>query len=76
MNFITAIQHATIGYGIRRQTWILSRWMLLDDSGHHLIWNIVPNGYGTRDGNITLLGPDPSWDITEEDIKATDWEAV
>lgn len=71
MNFIRAIQHATIGYGIRRKVWSSNEhcWLYLHND--QLQW---------AEGNIAcscnLLGKDLSADLIEEDITATDWETI
>ncbi len=71
MNFIKAIQHATIGYGIRRKAWRERPdcFLHLRDDGD-LEWDdpeTIP---------CKLLGNDLAADLLPEDITATDWEAI
>lgn len=62
MNFIQAVQHATIGYGIRRADWTSDAILYMEPKtlGPALCW--VKNG---RIANLGLL-----------DIRADDWETV
>lgn len=64
MNFIAAIQHASIGYGIRRKVW--KRMLHLDQ--HELFW--VDTATSAQLCGLSIL------DVSVEDIKATDWEAI
>lgn len=71
MNFIGAIQHATIGYGIRRRIWAARVLLHLQD--HDLVWlEEPPSGNNVCE----LLGPDKFYHLQPEDITATDWETV
>jgi len=70
MNFLNAIRHAAIGYGIRRKIWG-SDSILSMDNGCCLWWINTQ-----EDREARLLGPDRSLDLTAEDIQATDWETV
>lgn len=71
MNFIAAIQHASIGYGIRRKAWRenVNCWLILVN--HELHW---------CEGNVAsvarLLGDDITCDLLAEDIAAGDWETL
>lgn len=71
MNFIKAIQHATIGYGIRRKSWRDGATITIDNFGD-LYW---VEGVG-MDVPIKLCGRDAGFDLSPEDIRAQDWEAV
>lgn len=68
MNFIAAIQHATIGYGIRRKAWHENSILHLGD-GAALYW--THSKY-----QVALLGTDHGFDVNAADIAATDWEAI
>lgn len=72
MNFIKAIQHATIGYGIRRKSWEVpfDTFLLLDHTGR-LMWS--PNNVADF---AILMGNDPATDLNAEDLQATDWETI
>lgn len=74
MNFIKAIQHATIGYGIRRIEWRLNPncWLSLDNFGD-LQW-CEANVAGPA--RLVPVDIDLAVDITAEDIRATDWETL
>lgn len=67
MNFIAAIQHATIGYGIRRKNWKENRTLYLNEDAE-----LIETSTGAR---ITLCG-ELSCDLKREDLQATDWEVV
>ena len=70
MNFLAAIKHAAIGYGIRRKVWH-SKAILHLNNLCELEWCC------DCDSHIApLLGPDPAASVNAEDIKATDWETV
>lgn len=69
MNFLSAIKHATIGYGIRRQDWPPKALLHLDTLGE-LRWVCGGNQVAP------LLGTDTGLSINEEDIKAKDWETI
>lgn len=68
MNFIAAIQHASIGFYIRRKQW--PNYAMLRMEGVQLWW---VNGV-TFPAN--LLGIDKTGDVSAEDIQANDWEYV
>jgi hypothetical protein len=74
MNFINAIQHATIGYGIRRRAWRENDrcWLTLDNFGN-LQWC---EGNVGGEARLIPIIIDPSRDMIDEDIRALDWEAV
>ena len=70
MNFIAAIQLATVGLNVRRKAW-----------GPAVTIGIV--GFGCLEWTnnsvykpVHLLGNDAGISMTEEDIKATDWEVL
>lgn len=71
MNFIQAIQHATIGYQMRRKVWSSDCRLRLYDNGE-LHWCA---GIGVEIP-VKLLGEDRTFDLTDEDIQATDWETT
>lgn len=71
MNFIKAVQHGTIGYGIRRRSWRQGAILSVGNSGE-LYWI---EGVGT-DTPVKLCGPDKAFDLSVEDIQAQDWEVV
>lgn len=71
MNFIKAVQHATIGYAIRRRAWGNPDSMLILDHTGEFRW-VAPNCMTVA----ALLGSDTTGDLTAEDIIGTDWEAV
>jgi hypothetical protein len=79
MNFIAAIQHATIGYGIRRKAWKHDVILMLHN-GSELHWLKDRNGVSVENfGTWTqchVLGSDKTHDLTAEDIAAQDWEAI
>jgi hypothetical protein len=65
MNFIAAIQHTTIGYGIRRRTWP-SKAILYIDNLHILRWM-------ENEEECKILGVEVTMNLTAEDLTATDW---
>lgn len=69
MNFINAILHVNIGYGIRRMSWQEGAILHLG-GGQKLFW------LGKEREPVTLLGDDETHDLNAEDLKATDWETV
>ena len=71
MNFIAAVQHATIGYGIRRKRWSDKSILALGPDGHSFEWL-----ESTTPDPVKLLGPDLTYDLTPDDIMAEDWETV
>jgi hypothetical protein len=69
MNFLTAIKHAAIGYGIRRKSWPEENAILHLDNLNDLRW--------VRSGVLCLLLGNPhDFDLTKEDIQAKDWEII
>jgi hypothetical protein len=68
MNFLTAIKHAAIGYGIRRKPWEEGYILHLNYSGE-LEWLACGS-------TCPLLDGDTGWDLTEHDIKSKDWETI
>ncbi len=82
MNFLCAIKHAAIDYGIRRRAWVPGAILSLGNgaygNGPDLYWleGLVPWDKGGDGRPAVLLGPDKTYDITEEDIKAIDWETI
>lgn len=71
MNFIKAVRHGTIGYGIRRRMWTRDAILTVDNFGE-LYWT---NGVCTNTP-VMLCGPDKAFDLSVEDIQAQDWEVV
>lgn len=81
MNFLSAIKHAVIGYGIRRKVWQKDAILYLGSGGQDaLYWIYIPgamrNERGGRGDSVKLCGPDKSYDLQPEDITADDWEAI
>lgn len=78
MNFIRAIQHTALGYGIRRKEWRDNPDCYLCLQGGNLVWSynfvkrLQDNGHKRLIPK--LLGPDFDVDIQEQDIRAEDWE--
>lgn len=82
MNFIKAIQHATIGYGIRRAEWVRTQ----PDDWPDLILHLDCDGLrwvNTPDGRanvllppVKLCGEDINYDLLVQDITADDWQVV
>lgn len=66
MNFLNAIKHAAIGYGIRRQGWA---------NNLHLTHNGELKWVG-QTMKCSMLGGDTAWDLNKGDITALDWETV
>ena len=82
MTFINAILHANLGYGIRRKAWhekailyleqMTLRWM--NDANKQRIKFPEP-----QDGNsneVRLCGPDQTFDLQPDDLRANDWEII
>jgi hypothetical protein len=69
VNFLTAIKHAAIGYGIARKGWGDEGVCLYLDDCSDLRW--VHSGV-----TCTLIGDPEDFDLTVEDIKAKDWETI
>lgn len=75
MNFIAAIQHATIGYGIRRKAWNNTDAILHLNDKAELHW--VPAIHNPEHQAPVKLGHgDICYDLTQSDIAANDWEAI
>ena len=72
MNFLNAIRHAAIGYGIRRKPWPENSILSLDNACV-LRWLHKIN---VRDDECKLLGPDTTLDLQAWDIVACDWDTV
>lgn len=70
MNFLKAIQHATIGYGIRRKCWGPKAILSLDNFAR-LYWL----NSDCRLSAIFVQETD-SYNLSLEDINSTDWETV
>lgn len=73
MNFLKAIQHATIGYGIRRKPWSFRENCYLVLKLDELYW-----AEGNCGGEAKLCPdkPDLTVDLLPEDIAAKDWETI
>lgn len=79
MKFITAIQHATIGYGIRRKVWPENVIIYLENYELRYMNDANKNrtqGITGNNNEIQLLGPDQTFDLQAESVIATDWEAI
>lgn len=75
MNFLSAVKHAAIDYGIRRRAWARQDAILClgnGTKGCELYWT---SGVGT-DTPVKLCGSDRTFDLSVEDIQAQDWEVV
>lgn len=77
MNFIKAIQHATIGKRIRRRAWPMKD-AILSLYENNLIWRQRRNAAGDMFimHPCKLCGPDLTLDLQPEDLQANDWEAL
>ncbi len=78
MNFLSAIKHAAIDYGIRRRAWQKEAILSMSNGATCcLYWlNIPKEGRGESDAPVKLCGPDKTYDLQPEDITATDWEVI
>lgn len=80
MNFLSAIKHAVIDYGIRRAAWHKDAILYLGNGsqGCEMYWLPRPedNEHTVNQSPMRLCGPDKTLDIQPEDIVATDWEAI
>lgn len=87
MNFIKAIQHATIGYGIRRKEWHERNILSLDEGiilsldegmvNPGLVW--VDGAHFSNADHVGLrckIGGEFEFDLNAADLMATDWEVV
>ena len=72
MNFLNAIRHAAIGYGIRRKAWANEDAILTLDNFAELYWMHTT----ARNDPAKLAGPDRTYDLSVEDLQAKDWETV
>lgn len=70
MNFLNAIRHAAIGYGIRRKSWP-DGWILSIDNACRLWW--LPMAPGRQDEMCGLLD---DHGLDDGDITAEDWTTV
>lgn len=68
MNFLVAVQHATIGYGIRRRVWPPKAMLYMQT--YELYW------VDGSDTPVKLLGDSVTADLQKEDIQGEDWEAI
>ncbi len=76
MNFMMAVKHAVIGYGIRRACWQPSAILSMDNFGN-FYWLSMPAYLRVNDDRAAkLLGPDATFDLQDCDIIATDWVTV
>ena len=76
MKFIPAIQHATIGYGIRRKCWAGDTCLHLDNL-QTLRWiGVNLSEYGRDSDECKFFGGDAGFDLSKTDILADDWETV
>lgn len=73
MNFIKAVQHATIGYGIRRKAWAPHAILSLGNLGEFYWLN---DTFRTTETPVQLCGPDKAFDLQPHDLQATDWECI
>jgi hypothetical protein len=69
VNFLTAIKHAAIGYGIARKGWGDEGVCLYLDDCSDLRWT-------HNEQPCRLMGPSETLDLTKEDIQAKDWETI
>jgi hypothetical protein len=67
MNFIQAVQHGSIGYGIRRAIWPKDVILTVNNFGG-FDWMLG--------GEAELLGDDPASDLSVEDVKSEDWVTI
>ena len=79
MGFIGAIQHATIGYGVRRPAWHPDFVLWLDRNTNELklVNDKARDGEPVKEGVvINILGGSKAMDLDEEDLTANDWETI
>jgi hypothetical protein len=77
MNFITAIQHLPLGYGIRRKPWNKEAILMQPDQAGVLIWMYSHLPAKLRpDLQHPFTSHEATDSITCCDIIATDWETV
>lgn len=73
MNFLTALQHAFIGYGIRRKSWNKTAVLQWHQQEKKLGFGLINTGtvIWARISNL-----DAGDTISIQDANATDWEAI
>lgn len=81
MNFLSAIKHAAIDYGIRRVVWPKYAILSLGNGNRgdtcQLYWlNVSKDQAAPCHEPVKLCGPDLTYDLSPEDIAATDWEVI
>ena len=74
MNFIAAILHATIGYGIRRKAW--SEGFTLHIDNHELKWIDDKQQPATKHSPVCQIGQGGDMHLGLEALRADDWEAI
>lgn len=72
MNFLAALKHAIIGYGIRRKSWPNKDAILHFTNLNDLEWL---NRVSEHTGPCVLLGRRAS-DLHSDDLTAIDWETI
>ena len=72
MNFLKALQHAFIGYGIRRKAWREEAILYFDLDGTGPDDGLRWMQSGPHDATRAFVWPD----ISYEDMGATDWEVI
>lgn len=68
MSFLDAIRHAMIGYAIQRAGW--SRFLVIDKTENAQLFWLNGSEVGMA---CAVLGDNPVWDLTADDIKSPDW---
>jgi hypothetical protein len=66
VNFISALKHATIGYGIRRKEWMEGHTMFMEND--ELFWTHLPTH--------PIIFFSGFMGLNEQDIAAKDWETI
>lgn len=82
MNFISALLHANIGYGIRRKAWHEKAVLYLEQT--QLFWMDDAKKQRTKfvepqagkSNEVRLCGPDLTFDLQPEDFNGIDWEVI
>ena len=69
MNFLRAVQHATIGYAVKRPTW--QQWLLLD-----AVDGVFRASMTTVDNLPPAIKPGTPLSLDLADYHATDWETL
>lgn len=73
MNFLGALQHAFIGYGIRRKAWNHSPIIYYDHDDQRL--RFLGTNKDTDNGLLVSFAAEEGGDVlTPEDCNAMDWE--